>query len=218
MARKSFAQELNNLFQEILYMGGLVKKDIKDTVVALKNHDLDLAQKVIDGDDKIDELELQIEDKCMTLIARQQPMARDLRRIGTALKIITDLERIADHASGIARITLRIGQEPHIKPLVDIPRMASIAEEMVTKSLQAFIDEDVEKAYEVCALDDEVDNLHEQIIRELITFMMEDHRNIKQATQLLFVSSYLERIGDHATNLGEWLIFMVTGERKELND
>ncbi len=216
--RQTFEHELEELFQDILYMGGLVKKTIQQAVNSLKKHDLEEAQEVIENDDLIDDLELKIEEKCMSLIARQQPMAKDLRRIGTALKIITDLERIADHSSDIAKITLRIGEEPHIKPLVDIPRMANIAQEMVNKALEAFIDEDVELAYEVCNLDDEVDHLHNQIFRELLTYMLEDAKNIKQGTLLLFVSSSLERIGDHATNLGEWLIYMVTGKRKELND
>ncbi len=216
--RQTFEHELEELFQDILYMGGLVKKTIQQAVNSLKKHDLEEAQEVIENDDIIDDLELKIEEKCMSLIARQQPMAKDLRRIGTALKIITDLERIADHSSDIAKITLRIGEEPHIKPLVDIPRMANIAQEMVNKALEAFIDEDVELAYEVCNLDDEVDHLHNQIFRELLTYMLEDAKNIKQGTLLLFVSSSLERIGDHATNLGEWLIYMVTGKRKELND
>ncbi len=216
--RQTFEHELEELFQDILYMGGLVKKTIQQAVNSLKKHDLEEAQEVIENDDIIDDLELKIEEKCMSLIARQQPMAKDLRRIGTALKIITDLERIADHSSDIAKITLRIGEEPHIKPLVDIPRMANIAQEMVNKALEAFIDEDVELAYEVCNLDDEVDHLHNQIFRELLTYMLENAKNIKQGTLLLFVSSSLERIGDHATNLGEWLIYMVTGKRKELND
>ncbi len=216
--RQTFEHELEELFQDILYMGGLVKKTIQKAVNSLKKHDLEGAQEVIDKDDIIDDLELKIEEKCMSLIARQQPMAKDLRRIGTALKMITDLERIADHSTDIARITLRIGDEPHIKPLVDIPRLAEIAQEMVNKALEAFVQEDVNLAYEVCNLDDDVDQLNNQIFRELLTYMLEDTKNIKQATQLLFVSSSLERIGDHATNLGEWLIYMVTGKRKELND
>jgi len=217
MIREGFSQELEELFQDILYMGGLVKKSIQKAVHSLKNQDLEAAREVIEKDDIIDDLELKIEEKCMSLIARQQPMARDLRRIGTALKIITDLERIADHSCNIARITLAIADEPHIKPLIDIPRMGQRAVDMLKKALEAFINEDVDLAYQVCNMDDEVDHLHSQIFRELLTYMIEDPRKIKQATHLLFASSYLERIGDYATNLGEWLIFMVTGERKELN-
>jgi len=141
-----------------------------------------------------------------------------LRKIATGLKIITDMERIADHASDIAKTCLRIGNEPLIKPLIDIPRMAERARAMLKMALDSFVEENVEMAYQVCKDDDEIDKCHNQIFRELLTYMMEDPRNIRQATFLLFVSSYLERIGDHATNLGEWLIFMVTGERQELND
>ncbi|MTI94574.1 MAG: phosphate signaling complex protein PhoU [Firmicutes bacterium] len=217
-ARSSFRDDLKQLVEELMLMGGLVEQSISKSVRSLREQNLELAQTVIDEDQKIDDMELAIEERCLTLIARQQPLAVDLRKIATVLKIITDLERIADHASDIAKITLRIGDEPLIKPLVDIPRMSGMVCTMVANALDCFINADVEMAYEVCKDDDEVDQLHNQIIRELLTYMMEEPRNIRQATQLLFVSSYLERIGDHATNLGEWLIYMVTGERKELND
>jgi len=216
--RKQFHHELKQLTDELLLMGNLVEQSIDKAVRALKEQDLELAQQVVDEDDRIDQMELDIEAQCLTLIARQQPMARDLRKIATGLKIITDLERIADHASDIAKTCLRIGTEPLIKPLIDIPRMADQTRTMVKNALDSFVQEDVELAYQVCKDDDEIDSCHNQIFRELLTYMMEDPRTIKQATNLLFVSSYLERIGDHATNLGEWLIYMVTGERKELND
>lgn len=216
--RQSFHEDLNQLVTDLLIMGDLVEQSIKKSVTALKNQDIELAKEVIEEELKIDEMELKIEDNCLKLIAMQQPMAKDLRKIATGLKIITDLERIADHAYDIAKVCIRIGNDPLIKPLVDIPRMAEKVQQMVKKALDAFVNENVGLAYEVCSDDDEVDSLHKQIFRELLTYMMEDPRNISQATQLLFVSSYLERIGDHATNLGEWLIYMVTGERKELND
>lgn len=216
--RQSFHEELNQLVTDLLIMGDLVEQNINKSVTALRNQDIDLAQDVIEEEHKIDEMELKIEENCLKLIAMQQPMAKDLRKIATGLKIITDLERIADHAYDIAKVCIRIGHDPLIKPLVDIPRMADKVQRMVKKALDAFVNENVELAHEVCLDDDEVDSLHKQILRELLTYMMEDPRNISQATQLLFVSSYLERIGDHATNLGEWLIYMVTGERKELND
>ena len=216
--RRSFQDELKQLTDDLLLMGNLVEQSIEKSVQALKEQDLELAQQVVTEDDRIDAMELEIEAKCLTLIARQQPMARDLRKIATGLKIITDLERIADHATDIAKLCLRIGNEPLIKPLIDIPLMADKSRAMVKKALDSFVQEDVQLAYQVCKDDDEIDNYYNQIFRELLTYMMEDPRNIKQATYLLFVSSYLERIGDHATNLGEWLIYMVTGERKELND
>ncbi|SES92904.1 phosphate signaling complex protein PhoU [Anaerobranca gottschalkii] len=216
--RQSFHDNLNNLVTDLLIMGDLVEQSIQKSVTALKNQDLQLANEVIEQELIIDEMELKIEDKCLKLIAMQQPMAKDLRKIATGLKIITDLERIADHAHDIAKVAIRLGSEPLIKPLVDIPRMAEKVQLMVKKALDAFVQENIDLALEVCKDDDEVDSLHNQIFRELLTYMMEDPKNISQGTQLLFVSSYLERIGDHATNLGEWLIYMVTGERKELND
>lgn len=216
-SRRSFHDKLQQLIADLLVMGNLVEESIIKAVKALKEQDLELARQVIAEDDRIDQMELAIEDRCLTLIARQQPMAKDLRKIATGLKIITDLERIADHASDIAKICLRINNEPLIKPLVDIPRMADKAKKMVNDALDSFAQSDVALAYQLCRDDDEIDHLHNQIFRELLTYMLEDPRTIKQATRLLFVSSYLERIGDHATNLGEWLIYMVTGERKELN-
>ncbi|WP_353894226.1 phosphate signaling complex protein PhoU [Proteinivorax hydrogeniformans] len=217
VARHGFHKELKDLIEELLFMGNLVEESISKAVIALKNQNLELARQVIEGDEKIDNLELEIESTCLALIARQQPMAKDLRKIATVLKIITDLERIADHAVDIAKICVKIDQKPLIKPLVDIPHMALLTQKMVNKALESFIKEDVKLAHEVCNDDDHIDEHHKQILRELLTYMMEDPKNIDQATQLMFVSSYLERIGDHSTNICEWLIYLVTGERKELN-
>lgn len=216
--RKSYHQELDELQEEILKMGTLVEEAINNAVTALKERDLDLAQRVIDEDDIIDEMELEVEQKCLKLLALQQPMAVDLRIIGTALKIITDLERIADHATDIAKTTIRLQGQPYIKPLIDIPRMAELVQKMVRTALDAYVSQDAETARDMIKLDDEVDHLYKQIFRELLTYMMQDPSTINQATYLLFVASYLERVGDHATNLGEWVIYMVTGERVELND
>ncbi len=198
-------------------MGGLVEESIENAMEALKNQDFDLAQKVIDGDDKIDELEIKIEDQSLTLIATQQPMAKDLRRIATALTLINNLERIGDNANSIAKIVFHIGREPFIKPLIDLPKMARIAQGMVKNSLDSYVNENLELAKALEMDDDEVDNYHSQIFRELLTYMMENTENIKQATHLLFVSRYLERIADHATNIGEAVIYQVTGEREDLN-
>ncbi len=216
--RRSFHEELQQLIAQLLMMGDMVEQSIAKSIKALKEQDLELARQVVEEDDAIDALELEIEAKCLELIARQQPMAKDLRKIATALKIITDLERIADHACNIAEACLKIGKEPLIKPLVDIPRMADLSRGMLKKALDSYANNDVQLAYEVCRADDEVDSLHNQVFRELLTYMMQDPKNIQQATHLLFISSYLERIGDYTTNLAEWLIYMVTGERKRLND
>ena len=218
MAREAFHDQLEQLQSELLHMGTVVEEAIERSVRSLAEQDTALAQAVIDGDDQADELELDIEQRCLALFALQQPMATDLRSIGTALKIVTDLERMADHATDIAKVTLRLAGQPLIKPLIDIPRMAAIAQTMVREALSAYVNRDADLAYNMIARDDEVDHLYSQIFRELLTYMLEDPRTVQQATYLIFVSKYLERIADHATNLGEWVIYMVTGERKELND
>jgi len=211
--RQSYNQELEALRQEILEMGTRVEQAIGQAVASLSSQDLESAKNVMAGDDYIDFLESDIEDKCMLLIARQQPLARDLRIIGTGLKITTDLERVGDHAFDIAKIALSIGNQPLIKPLVDIPRMSVMAQKMLKDSLVAYINLDITLAEQVCADDDAVDDIYDQTFRELLTYMMEDPTTIKQATQLLFVARYLERVADHATNIGEWVIYLVTGQR-----
>ncbi|MDW7675648.1 MAG: phosphate signaling complex protein PhoU [Bacillota bacterium] len=216
--RENYSNALKELQHEILRMGALVEQAVGDAVDSLKKQDLELAQKVINGDDLIDKLELEIEDKCLKLIATQQPMAKDLRRIGTGFKLIADLERVGDYAVDIAKITLRIGSEPLLKPLIDIPRMAKMAQEMLKDSLDSYVREDVELASTLKERDDEVDHIYAQIYRELLTYMLADPKTINQATFLMFVGRYLERIGDHTTNVGESVIFLVTGEREELND
>ncbi|ACB84567.1 phosphate signaling complex protein PhoU [Natranaerobius thermophilus] len=213
MVRDTFDQELTELKNQVLVMGGAVEKAISKSIEGLKKQDGKIARQVIQEDDSIDDLELEIEDKCLTLIARHQPMAKDLRRIGIILKLITDLERMGDKAASISHKTLNLLDEPFIKPLVDIPRMADLTEEMVENSLNAFVKENVDLAYQVIDDDNKIDYLYDQIFRELVTYMITDPKKISQATQLMFVSSDLERISDHATNLGEWVIFMVTGDR-----
>lgn len=212
--RQSYNQELEALRQELLRMGTLVSDAIQDAVQSLAKQDAELARRVIAGDDVIDKMEEDIEDKCMVLIARQQPLARDLRVIGTGLKITTDLERIGDHAYDIANVTLKLANQPLIKPLVDIPRMAGMAQKMLNDSLEAYVTLDIALAEKICQADDEIDSLYQQVFRELLTFMMEDPRTITQATQLIFVARYLERIGDHCTNIAEWTIYLVTGQRR----
>ncbi len=218
MARETFHEQLEELQKQLLHMGTMVEEAVERAVRSLSDQNIALAQAVIDGDDAIDELELDIEQRCMTLFALQQPMAADLRSIGTALKIVTDLERMADHAVDIAKVTKRLEGQPLIKPLIDIPRMAAIAGMMIHDALSSYVNRDTDLAYAMIARDDEVDHLYSQIFRELLTYMLEDPRTTQQATYLILVGKYLERIADHATNLGEWVIYMVTGERQELND
>jgi len=217
MNRLNYQNTLDELKREILKMGSLVKEQIELTVSALAAQDLELAQKVIDRDDLVDALELKIEEQCLKLIATQQPMAKDLRTIAAGIKIIIDLERIGDNAVDIAKTTLRIGHEPLMKPLIDIPRMTVITEDMLKDALQAYVNEDVELAESLAEKDHEVDRLHGQVIRDVLTYMFENPKNITQGTHLMFISRYLERIADHVTNLGENIIYMVTAERKDLN-
>lgn len=215
--RSQYINELKDLKVKLLKMGSMVQDIIEVSVQALAKQDLMMAKRVYKLDDDIDVLELEIEEECMRLIALQQPMAKDLRTIGTIMKIITDLERMGDHAVNIAKVTLEIGDEPLIKPLIDIPRMARLTEDMVKKSLDAFMAEDIELAEEVAHDDDKVDAIYEAIYKELIEMMIENPKLVSQSIRLLFIGRYLERIADHTTNIGERVIYMVTGERIEIN-
>ncbi|MBP2650756.1 MAG: phoU [Firmicutes bacterium] len=214
VTRQSYDQELESLRQDLIAMGEMVNNAIQEAVESLANQDKKMAKKVMLEDDIIDKMEADIEDKCMVLIARQQPIARDLRIISTGLKITTDLERMGDHAYDIANVTLKLDQQPLIKPLIDIPRMAIMSRKMLNQALEAYVALDIAVAEQICQADDEVDNLYQQVFRELLTFMMEDPHTITQGTQLIFVARYLERIADHATNIAEWIIYLVTGQRR----
>lgn len=218
MVRQSFDEELYSLHHDLIRMGSVVEKQIDDCITALTRQDETLALKIIDDDDIVDKMEMEIEEKCVKLIARQQPLAIDLRRIFTTIKIVTDLERIADHAVDIAKVTLRLKDEKYIKPLIDIPRMAEIVQGMIKDSLDAYIKLDNNMAELVCKRDDEIDAIYKQVFRELLIVMMEKPSTITQATQFLFVCKFLERIADHTTNICEWTVYMVTGELKDLND
>lgn len=214
MARRSFDEELKGLKEDMLKMGSYVEEAIHKAVKSLAEQDLDLADEVNKEDERIDDFETKIEEKCIRLIALQQPVAKDLRTIGMITKIITDLERIGDNACNIARITEKIGDEKLIKPLIDIPRMAELARKMVHQSLDAFVNVDADLARETAKTDEEVDILNDQIFRELLTIMMGNPKTINQSTYLLFVGRYLERIADHATNICERIIYMTTGKRE----
>lgn len=216
VTRHSFDQGLDDLHLDLIKMGSLVEESIDNTIIALKKQDVELARQVFKNDDVIDSLEQRIEKKCMNLIARQQPLAKDLRTISTALKIITDMERIADHSADIAEITIRMANVKYIKPLIDIPRMAEMAKQMVNKSIDAYIKQDIKLAENVCASDDDVDDLFNKIVLELINIMKNDPKTVEQATDLMFIAKYLERMADHATNIAEWVVFNVTGEHEHL--
>ncbi len=218
MTRNYFDKELQELQLSLIKMSSVVEEALLNAIKALKNQDVELAKKVIESDDIPDKMEFEIEDKCFKLIALQQPMAKDLRMIATALKIITDLERIADHAVDISKITIKLANEKYIKELIDIPRMGEIASSMVKDCIDAYVNQDIEKAKEISKKDDEVDALHAQIFRELLLIMMEDPKKITQGTYFLFVSKYLERVADHVTNICERIIYSVTSEHLNLND
>jgi phosphate transport system protein len=198
-------------------MGSMVTKATMLAIEALQNRDLALAKQIIADDDKINRKRFDIEEKCIQLIATQQPMASDLRTIVAVLNIITELERIGDYAAGNAKIAIMIGNEPPLKPLIDIPRMAEKTVDMLNRSLKAFIDHDVEAARKISAEDDFIDNLYDQVFRELLTFMAEDPKTITRATRLIWVTHNLERSADRVTNICERIVFMVTGKMEESN-
>lgn len=217
MTRERFSQQVMDVKHKVVRMGALVEDIIELAIASLQNQDIEAAKKVYADDDKIDEIELEIEMECMKMLALQQPLAKDLRTVATALKIITDLERMGDHAVNIAKITLEIGKEPLIKPLIDIPKMAEIAQNMVKLSLDAFVREDVELAGKVAAMDEEVDNIYLTIVEDIIELISNNKGMVRQGTKLMFIGRFLERIADHTTNICERVIFMVTGELKEIN-
>ncbi len=202
---------LGKLRTSVLEMGGLVEDQIIQAVRALVDRNEPLARTTIERDHTVNRLDVEIDDLSIKLLALHQPAARDLRLITTALKITTDLERIGDYAEHIAERAVELSAELPIKPLIDIPRMADLARDMLHRSLDAFVREDTDLALAVCNSDDAIDKLHDQVFRELLSFMVEDPTVISRAMRLLFVSKYLERVGDHATNIAEMVIFMVKG-------
>ena len=215
-SRKSFHTELKDLENEMLKMGSVVGESISKSIEALMNKDLELADQVIKDDDIIDDYELDIEEKCTRLIALQQPVAIDLRKIIVISKLVTDLERIGDNASNIAYKVKDIGDQPLIKEMQDLPGMRDIVVQRLRESLEAFVDMNIEKAKDVAARDEEVDKLDEQINAELLNVMENDSASIEQGTSLMFISRFLERIGDHSTNICERTVYMKTGEWTEL--
>ncbi|WP_204260280.1 phosphate signaling complex protein PhoU [Caloranaerobacter azorensis] len=211
--RKHFDLQLKELHDSLLKMGTMVEEAIDMAVQSLIEQDVEKAKRVIENDDNIDILEMQIEEKCLYLIALQQPIARDLRRISTILKIITDLERIGDHAVNIAEVAIKIGKEKFIKPLIDIPKMADVVKKMVKNSLNSYIEEDLKLAREVAQMDEIVDNIYRDIYIELLELLTKNEKNIPQTINLLLIGRYLERVADHTTNICERIIYMINGKR-----
>ena len=208
---RAFEEQLGQLRTAVLEMGGLVEEQIGQAVRALIQRDEALAHATIERDHTVNRFDVEIDDLSLKLLALRQPAARDLRLITTALKITTDLERIGDMATHIAERAIELAGELPIKPYIDIPRMADVARDMLRRSLDAFVREDTELALGVCLADDMIDQLHEQLFRELLSYMVENPATVSRAMRLLFVSKYLERVGDHATNIAEMVIFMVKG-------
>jgi phosphate transport system protein len=208
---RTYEEHLGELRTSVLEMGGLVEEQIGQAVRALIERNEPLARSTIARDHTVNRFDVEIDDLCLKLLALHQPAARDLRLITTALKITTDLERIGDMAEHIAERAVELVHEAPIKPYIDIPRMAELSRDMLHRSLDAFVREDVELALAVCVADDQIDKLHEQLFRELLSFMVEDPTTVTRAMRLLFVSKCLERVGDHATNIAEMVIFMVKG-------
>jgi phosphate transport system protein len=207
-----YEEELRGLRATLLKMGGLVERQIAEAIEALVSRNTQLAKEVIARDDEVNRMDSETDETCVRLLALHQPAASDLRFITTGLKITTDLERIGDNAVNIAERVTELNEEPQIKPYIDIPRMATIAQSMVKDSIDAFMRQDVPLCQQVIDRDDEVDGLNRQVYRELLSYMAEDPRLIARATRILFISKYLERIADHATNIAEMVMYMVNGK------
>ena len=214
--KTEFHRPLREVEEDVVSMGDMVTKAIDRSIKALQKRDLTLAHQIIADDAKINEQRFSIEDKCVGLMATQQPMAKDLRIIVAVLSIIVELERIGDYAEGIAKIVVMIGDEAPLKPLIDIPRMGDITLEMINTSLKSFVTRDVELAMKVVSLDSVVDGLYDQVFRELLTFMMVDPKTTNRATRLIWVAHNLERAADRATNICERVVFTVTGKMEEI--
>ena len=213
--RNRFDRQLVQLNNELIEMGGMIEKAISDTVKALVNQDIGLASNVIEYDEEIDHQEREIEQLCLKLLLQQQPVAKDLRLISAALKMITDMERIGDHATDISEITIELSKESYIKKLDHIQQMAKETMVMLVQSVEAFVNKDMDKARAVIVHDDVVDDLFNKVKAELIAMIHEDVNAGEQASDLLMAAKYFERIGDHATNISEWVIFSITGQHPD---
>jgi phosphate transport system protein len=217
MTRTAFDRQLAEIQEDMLVIASMVQGAIDRSIEALKSRDVELAGQVIADDAKINRRRYEVEEKCLEIIATQQPLAHDLRTIVAVLHIIVDLERMADHAEGIAKIAQLLADEPPLKPYIDIPRMAQVATRMLMDSLEAFKQRDSARARAICDEDDEVDALYDQVYRELLIYMLDDSRTIQRATYLIWVAHNLERIADRITNICERVVYLVEGKYEELN-
>ena len=215
--RSAFDQRFASIRDGLLRMGQLLDTAIDRALTALKNRDQNLARQIVADDAAMNDVRFTVEEECLALIATQQPAASDLRAVIAAMNIVNDMERMADHAAGIAKTVILMGDEPLLKPLIDIPKMASLSREMLKRSLDAFLARDAEAARQIAAQDDEVDRLYKAILDELLGIMARNPNTISRGTYLLWCAHNLERIGDRVTNIAERVIFMTTGTMKELN-
>ena len=209
---RHFDEELKDLKEKILRMGGLVEEQIRGAIRALAERDSALARQIIDNDLSVNAMDVEVDEDCLRLLALHQPAARDLRFVTTTMKISTELERMSDLAENICERAIELNEEPQLKPYIDLPRMANWTLRMVKDSLDAFVNQDTVLARKVCADDDFVDDLTEQLFRELLSFMIEDPRTITRAIRLTFIGKYIERIADHATNMAELVVYLVEGK------
>ncbi|MBI2909445.1 MAG: phosphate signaling complex protein PhoU [Chloroflexi bacterium] len=207
---------LRELQENVMDLGGTVQQTITGSVDALRTRNIEASKQIVKDDAKVDAKRFEIEEKCLSIIVTQQPVASDLRIVIAVLNIITELERMADHAEGIGRINLMMGEQPLLKPLIDIPRMSQKATDMLARSLDAFITRDAEAARLICAEDDEIDHLWDQVYQELLAFMIQDPKTIERATYLIWVGHNLERIADRVTNICERVVYAVTGKMEEI--
>jgi phosphate transport system protein len=217
VVRKNFENDLQVLKDKLSHMGALAEEAFKDSIDSLKSQDLDLAEKVLAGDDAINQLEEEIEELVVRIIASQQPVASDLRKVMSALKITTSVERIGDFAVDIAKTTKRIGKEQFVKPLKDIPAMADIVQTMIREGLNAYIDENVVLAEEIANMDDQVDSMYATVVQDLLKKVIDTPEKMDQIIQLAFVARYIERSADHVTNIAEGILYSVKGKRVDLN-
>jgi phosphate transport system protein len=218
MLRRTFETEIKQVKDEVLVLGSMVEQAIVQSVDALKRRDVPASQKLFAGDREINKKRFDIESQLMMMIATQQPMAHDLRLLASIMEINSELERMGDYAKGICNINIRMGDEPLLKPLIDIPRMAQKGADMLHRALTAFINEDMETARQIPSEDDEVDELYKQVYRELMTFVIADPTSIERANWLLWAAHNLERFADRVTNICERTVFIVTGELHEFTD
>ena len=210
--RSQFDKELELLNEQLIEMGNLIESSIKAAVSALKEQNVELAKRVLESDDQVDDMEKEIEERCLKLLLRHQPVAKDLRLISSTLKMITDMERIGDQAADISEITIMMAGKPYIKDIVHIPQMADIAIKMVKYSIDSFVKKDIELIKKVVLMDDEVDDLFDIIKNELVEIVRENIEHKEQAIDLLMIAKYFERIGDHAQNIAEWVYYGITGK------